>query len=80
MIRLYGVSMDAPFHGGSSDNRVRRSYSFSFETGENVSVSHFASNREKKFLSKFLKLNLFVFVRDGGKCERFTLRFVLKKM
>jgi hypothetical protein len=45
--------------------RVRRSYSFSFETGPNVSVSHFASNR-KKNLIKFIKLNLFVFVRDGG--------------
>ncbi len=27
--------------------RVRHSYSFSFETGENVSVSHFASYRKK---------------------------------
>jgi hypothetical protein len=27
--------------------RVRRSNSSSFETGENVSVSHFASNRKK---------------------------------
>jgi hypothetical protein len=31
---------------------------------ENVSVSHFDSNREKK-LSEFFKLNLFVFVPDG---------------
>jgi hypothetical protein len=27
--------------------RVLRSYLFSFETGENVSVSHFTSNRKK---------------------------------
>ncbi len=32
--------------------RVRRSYSISFETGENVSVSHFASYREKKMYAK----------------------------
>jgi hypothetical protein len=46
--------------------RVRRSHSFSLETGENVNVSHFTSNR--KNLSEFIKLNLFVFARDGGKC------------
>jgi hypothetical protein len=49
--------------------RVRRSYSSS-----NVSVSHFASN-PKKNLSQFFKLNLLIFVRDGGKCERFAFRF-----
>jgi hypothetical protein len=58
---------------------VRRSYSFSFETGENVSVSHFASIR-KRILCKFIKVNLFVFVPEGGKCERFAIRFVPKKM
>ena len=47
MIRMRGVSMDAPFHGGSSDTRVRSSYSFPFETGENVNISYFASNREE---------------------------------
>ncbi len=57
---------------------MRRSYSFSFETGENVSVSLFAPNQKVNF-SDFIKLNLFVFVRDGGKCERFTFRFVSKK-
>jgi hypothetical protein len=53
--------------------RVRRLYSFSFETGENESDSHFASKR--KNLSEFFKLNLFIFVRVGGKCERFAFRF-----
>jgi hypothetical protein len=38
-----------------------------------VSVSHFASNR--KNLSEYIKLNLFVFLRDGGKCESFAFRF-----
>ncbi len=57
---------------------MRRSYSFSLETGENVSVSLFASNL-KENLSDFIKFNLLVFVRDGGKCERFIFRFVSKK-
>ncbi len=39
-----------------------------------MSVSHLASNR--KNLSEFLKLNLFIFVRVGGKCERFAFCFV----
>jgi hypothetical protein len=34
----------------------------------------------KKKLSKFIKLNLLVFVRDRGKCERFGFRFEPKKM
>ncbi len=45
-----------------------------FETGENVSVSHFASNR-KINLSEFIKLNLFILIQGGGKCERFAFRF-----
>jgi hypothetical protein len=47
--------------------RVSRSYSFSFETEENVSVSHFASSR--KNYSEFI----------GGKCEHFAFRFEQKK-
>ncbi len=58
--------------------RVHRLNSFSLETVENVSGLHFASNR--KNLSEFIKLNLFVFVGDGGKCERFVFRFEPKKM
>jgi hypothetical protein len=49
--------------------RMRRSYSFSFERVENVSVSL----RTEKNLIEFIKLNLFVFVRDGGKCEYFPI-------
>jgi hypothetical protein len=36
--------------------------------------------RTGKKLNEFIKLNLFVFVRDGGKCERFAFHFVPKKM
>jgi hypothetical protein len=57
--------------------RMRRSYSFSFEKGENVSFSHFASNR--KNLIEFIKLNLFVFVRDGGNVNIFAFRFIPEK-
>jgi hypothetical protein len=41
--------------------KVRRSYSFLFETGENVSISHFASNL-KFFFCEFIKLKLICFV------------------
>ncbi len=37
---------------------------FLFETGENVSISHFASNL-KIFLCEFIKLNLFVSFEMG---------------
>ncbi len=60
-------------------SRVRRSFSFSFETGENVSDSHFAYEPKKEDLSEFMKLNFSVFVRNGGTCERFAFRFVPKK-
>jgi hypothetical protein len=39
--------------------RVRRSYSFSFETGGNVSVSHFASNRNKNLVNIYSKIYSF---------------------
>ncbi len=58
---------------------MRRSYSFSFETREKC--ERFAFPFEpKKNLSEFIKLNFFIFVRDGGKCEHFAFRFVPKKM
>jgi hypothetical protein len=36
------------------------------------------SLRTEKKLSKFIKLNLFVLIRDGGKWEPFAFRFVQK--
>jgi hypothetical protein len=49
------------------------------EEEENVSISHFASNK-KKMKVNLIKLISFVFVGDDGKCEHFAFRFEPKKI
>ncbi len=77
LVRVGGARLP-PFHylPIPHRSRVRRSFSFSFETGENVSR---ISLRIEKDLREFIKLNLSVFVRDGGKCDSFAFRFEPKK-